>query len=123
MTRTLNQAGYLVSESPNELQVEAGLRVQPFLGTRNALLVLSAALATRCAPSISLASRERVRAGLPHPRVILTCEMGTLATLRQPELALCLWAGVLEKPFDLHELRSIALECRHSTAASKFSGV
>lgn len=119
MSRALTAAGYVISESSNELQLEAGLRVQPFLGARNALLVLSSRLATSCARSIATASRERVRAGLPQARVILTCEMGTLATLHQPELAPCLWMGVLEKPFDLHELRSIALGCRHSSAVVK----
>jgi len=119
MAGTLTQAGYVVTESSNELQLEAELKVQPFLGARNSLLVLSSALATRCARPISLASRERVRAGLPHARVILTCELGTLATLQQPELALCLWSGVLEKPFDMHELQSIALHCRHSSPITK----
>jgi len=122
MARALNQAGYVVSESSNELQLEAGLKIQPFLSARNALLVLSAQLASRCARSISTASKERTRAGLPHARLIVTCEMGTLSTLHQPELALCSQAGVLEKPFDLHELRSIAMECRHRAQASKPSG-
>jgi DNA-binding response OmpR family regulator len=122
MSRTLTAAGYVVAESSNELQLEAGLRVEPFLRARYALLVLAAQLATHSARHISTASRERVRAGLPHARVILTCEMGALAALRQPELALCLWMGVLEKPFDLHELRSIALECRHSSTTAKPGG-
>jgi CheY-like chemotaxis protein len=118
MSRMLTATGYVVAESSNELQLEAGLRVQPFLGARNALLVLALHLATRSARHISTASRERVRAGLPHAHVILTCEMGTLATLRLPDLAACVSVGVLEKPFDLHELRALSLKCLHPPKVS-----
>lgn len=123
MTRTLNQAGYLVSESSNELQLEAGLKVQPFLGAKNALLVLSAALASRCARPLSLATRERVRSGLRPARLILTCEFGAFLELKRPELAACISVGVLEKPFELHDLRALALESLHSSKVSGVQGV
>lgn len=123
MGRTLAESGYVLSESSNELQLEASLRVQPFLGARIALLVLSSSLATRCARSIATAARERIRCGLRPARLILTCEFGTLAALHPPELGACVSVGVLEKPFDLHELRGLALEGLYaSTTASVHGG-
>jgi hypothetical protein len=54
--------------------------------------------------------------------LILTCEFGALAVQARPELAPCVSVGVLEKPFDLHELRALALECLHWSSLSGAHG-
>jgi hypothetical protein len=112
MRRTLAAAGYEVFESSNVLQLEVALRVRPVFGARNVLFVFGARLATDCALSISAATRERSRVGLPQAQLILTYEFGSLATLPPPGIAPCLARGVLEKPFDLYELQAMAFQCR-----------
>jgi hypothetical protein len=113
MHRPLAAAGYEVFDSSNVRQLEVGLRLSAVFGARNALFVFGARLATQCALSISAAARERARVVLPQAQVILTYEFGSLATMPHPELAPCVTRGFLEKPFDLHELQAMALECRH----------
>ena len=77
---------------------------------RNLVYVLAARLAMKCAPSIFDVSLERAQLGLPVPRLILTCEFGTLAST--PDIPGCVACGALEKPFDLYELQALAFECR-----------
>jgi hypothetical protein len=122
MHRTLGAAGYEVFESSNVLQLEVGLRVSAVFGAKNVIYVLGARLATQCALSIAAAARERARVTLPHAQVILTYEFGTLAAMPHTELAPCVVRGILEKPFDLHDLQVMALECRHLSIASGANG-
>ena len=122
MHRTLGAAGYEVFESSNLLQVEVGLRVSAVFGAENVLFVIGARLATQCALSISASARERARVRLPQAQVILTYEFGTLAAMPHTELAPCVIRGILEKPFDLHDLHAIAVECRHLSSASGTNG-
>jgi hypothetical protein len=122
MHRTLAAAGYEVFESSNVLQLEVGLRVSAVFGAKNVVLVLGARLATQCALSIAAAARERAHVRLSPAQVILTYEFGTLAAMPHAELAPCVLRGILEKPFDLHDLQAMALECRHLSLASGANG-
>jgi hypothetical protein len=112
MHRALVAADYEVIDSSNALQLEVGLRTSAVHDAKIALFVLGARLAAQCSASISAAARERARLALPPVQIILTFEFGTLATLPVPDLAPCVTRCSLEKPFDLLELRAIALECR-----------
>jgi hypothetical protein len=122
MRRTLDAAGYEVFESSNVLQLEVGLRISAVLGAKNVIFVLGARLAMQCALSIADAARERARLPLPDAQVILTYEFGTLAAMPHAELAPCVLRGILEKPFDLHDLQAMALECRRLSVASGANG-
>lgn len=122
MHRTLSAAGYEVFESSNVLQLEVGLRVSAVFGAKNLIFVLGARLATQCALSIAASARERARVRLPQAQVILTYEFGTLAAMPHAELAPCVLRGILEKPFDLHDLQAMALECRHLSIESGANG-
>jgi hypothetical protein len=122
MRRTLMVAGYQVFESSNVLQLEIGLRALSVFVAPNLLFVLGAQLAKPCVASISSAARERGRVGLAPPQLVLTYEFGNLATSPDLDLAPCLPRGSLEKPFDLYDLQTLAVECRLFQAALGANG-
>ena len=111
MRRVLLRSGYDVFEIANALQLEICLRAIPLLVAPSVFFVLGAKLAAHTAHRISDAASKRSRLGLPDIQVVLTHEPGGLASAPRLALSACRAAGVLEKPFDLRELRMMGLRC------------
>lgn len=112
MRRALEGADYAVVEGASALQLEAALRTRPVNTAPRALLVVSVSMLETCSGMVADFARWRATAGRPVPHVLLTCEFGTLGGSPLPDLGECRSEGILEKPFELASLQSIADRCR-----------
>jgi hypothetical protein len=110
VVRVLRDAGYQIIEALDAHELAVALWTRPWLDAPAPLAVMSVALATLCAGALTVAAGQRARAGATQIRVILTYEMGTLATVAKPSLGPCEPLAIFEKPFDLDKLKRAAQE-------------
>lgn len=108
VVRVLRDAGYQVIEALDAHELAVALWTRPWLEAPAPLAVLSVDLATLCAGALTVAAGQRARAGATQIRVILTYEMGTLATVAKPSLGPCEALAIFEKPVDLEQLKRAA---------------
>lgn len=104
----LRHVGYEVSEAANELQLKLKLFSSTILIAEDALLVLDRDIARHCVSELGALFRVRARVPSPAARFILMCEPGQGGALQATGLDRRQLAGVLQKPFDLHELERLA---------------
>ena len=112
MRRTVETAGFWVLESANVQQLDVALRTPLFATAPRALLVVSVTLLDEHGDALSRLGKQRAATRLSPPHVLLTCEFGALGETPQGDLSGCIFAGMLEKPFDFGLLQGIAYRCR-----------
>lgn len=116
MRGALQRAGYSVIEAGGAAQLEATLRSRHLTSTPRVLLVVCIAMCAGSSDVVVGFTRRRASLGHPAPHILLTCEFGTLGHSALPEVGLCISAGILEKPFELALLQSVAARCQMSSA-------
>jgi DNA-binding NtrC family response regulator len=108
LTRTLTGLGYGVLGVSDAAELARQVHAEDVLLCRALLLVLDAQLASQCAVPISVAATRRWQMHRASAKVILIYEWGTLGVVGMPELHHCEMLAVLETPFHLQELASVA---------------
>jgi hypothetical protein len=104
----LEAVGYEVFRAENARELASHVHEQGLLSANVVLLVLDAELAAQCAVPISAATTLRHQLGLPPVRLVLVYEWGELGLIERPDVSYCLPIAVLEKPFEVAELKDIA---------------
>ena len=108
LARTPNGLGYEVIGVGDAIELAQHVHREELLLRRELLLVLDAQLASRCAVPVSVAATRRWHQHLPSPKVILIYEWGTLGAREMPDLHHCETIAVLETPFHMQELATVA---------------
>lgn len=121
MRRALEGAGYGILEIASSAQLEAEMRNGYVTSAPGALLAVSASMFDASAAVVVAFARWRAAINRPVPHVLLTCEFGTLRDFSPPDLGECAFAGILEKPFDLTLLQSVACRCRSAVPTGHVS--
>lgn len=108
MRRSLNVAGYRVTDAGSPKVLVYQLHEPDVLAAPASLVVLSAQWHQQCAMALSAAASRRRQLRLPVLKIVLIHEWGTLGMMAPPALEHCEFVAMLEKPFELADLERIA---------------